>query len=212
MLPDISDLSFAEKQDLVFKVVTEWLGPIEIPNFADGKKGLGIFPLEAQVRYGERQHVGGYVNAPFKPFRIVVLETTYAREEHTPRVVVPAVTKKTWWGRGKEKVVEPERVVSEAKSITHLETIPRNRWSIGSIFIGDLPQLLGGGRDVNGDAFAPDKTCDYDFTTAQTGMQVAMTVGHCVPGATLTFRVIILGTKMRYSEEWQEPPRLESLR
>ena len=210
MLPNISDLSFAEKQDLVFKVVTEWLGPVEIPKFADGKKGLGIFPLEAQVRYGERQHVGGCVNTPFKPFRIVVLETTYASEERIPAVVQPAVTKKTWWG--KERIVEPARVIQEEKHITHLETIPRNRWSLGSIFIGDQPQLLSGGRDVNGDAFAPDKTCDYDFTTAQTGMQVAMTVGHCVPDATLTFRAIVLGTKMRHIEAWQDHPRLESMR
>jgi hypothetical protein len=205
MLPDTKDLTFAEKQDLAFGLIKNWLGPLEIPGFGDDRRNVAIFPLQEMIRYGEPKFVGGYVNCPFKPFRVVVLETTRTWNEWVPAAVVPEVTKKTWWGT--TRVVKPGVIIEPGKYITRVETIPRNHWSIENMFIGDRPQLLNGGRAVGGDFFAPDKACDYDFATAQCGHQIGFTVSHCLLSEKLLFRAVILGAKMRqdWTDSWKAP-------
>ena len=195
-----ADLTIPEQDELAWALIKHWPGPQLIP----GTKGLAMFPLHGMVKPGDTGNIAVYCNLPFKPVRLVIQNATWERKEYIPELYTPPhlvlIPGAKWWHPKRSELIKG-RVIRAASWKSHIEDLPRHHWTVHVIYVSDTSVYFGP-HPVNGDAFAPDATCDYEFPMAHRGHQISIVVSHDRPSPVL-FRAVLLGraTKERGETE-----------
>ena len=189
--PDTSDMTFNERQALLFKMLDESV--------------IGSFPIDAIVPGGvvmsfatrdpiqpgkvEGLQCTGYTT--FKPRRLIILEPTITIR----RQIIHNHT------RGDSQLTPcPECARAESAQNGELVTVPRSAWTLKAMFIGCL-NVFPNTPTISGDAFGLKNNVfeEHDCPTINAGIPTTIQLEHNLSFA-MPFRALIVGTTIERQE------------
>lgn len=193
----IKTMTQRERQELLFELLGSHVGPLRTADELAAQRGTAIYPIGSgrMVKPGEQAVFQVRMNWDFKPYRLVILEPLYDRDERQPYEVTRVVDlKRPWWApwrpRTRIEVEKQDRLVTTRDQIAY-----RKLWWVHSFYIGDTSQFQGA-ASLGGDVFTPDGQFDFDGTTCERGQDLTLMLSHVAP-APIPFVGLFVGQTAR---------------
>jgi hypothetical protein len=178
----IETLTQRERQNLLFELLGSHVGPLRTADELAAQRGTAIYPIGGgrMVKPGEMASFQVRMNWDFKPYRLVILEPLYDRNERQTYEATQVVDlKRPWWApwrpRTRTDVKQYERLITTRDQVAH-----RKLWWVHAFYIADTSQFQGA-ASLGGDVFAPDGHFDFDGSTCERGQDLTLQMSHEAP-------------------------------
>lgn len=147
-VPSIEQLTPKERQELLFALTENAIGPVPAPA-TDGSQAV-ILPFFSMVPPGITTSISVHAYATFKPEHLIISEPV-VECYHTISETIDVRTKAAWW---KKIHSHTERKTYREKSTIAARTLNRGTWVVSGIFVGNRSQFPMT-ASLRGDIFCP---------------------------------------------------------